>query len=68
VTKDISGWVLGLAYVDTNAKGDCGGGEFYCFSNSLNATQDPSTGLYGTGSKFKDAGRGIAVSSVSKTF
>jgi hypothetical protein len=61
VTKDINGWVLGLAYVDTNAKGDCGGGEFYCFSNSLNASGS-------TGTKFKDAGRGIAVVSVSKSF
>jgi uncharacterized protein (TIGR02001 family) len=61
VTKDISGWVLGLAYVDTNAAGDCGSAEFYCFSNSLNASG-------ALGSKTKDAGRGIAVLSVSKTF
>lgn len=62
VTKELSGWVIGAAYVDTNAKGDCGKGEFYCFSNSLSNqnVQD--------GSKTKDAGRGIAVVSVSKTF
>ncbi|UCV09062.1 TorF family putative porin [Dechloromonas denitrificans] len=62
VTKDISGWVVGAAYVDTNAKGDCGIGEYYCFSNSLNNQNSQN------GSKTKDAGRGIAVLSVSKTF
>ena len=61
VTKDISGWVVGAAYVDTNAKGDCGSAEFYCFSNSLNGSGT-------TGGKTKDAGRGIAVLSVSRTF
>ena len=61
VTKDLSGWVLGASYVGTNAKGDCGTAEFYCFTNSLNASGT-------TGSKSKDAGRGIAVLSVSKTF
>jgi len=62
VSKDLSGWVVGAAYVDTNAKGNCGSGEFYCFSNSLSNqnVQD--------GSKTRDAGRGIAVLSVSKTF
>jgi uncharacterized protein (TIGR02001 family) len=54
VTKDLSGWVLGAAYVDTNAKGDCGSGQFYCFGN-------------GTG-KTKDAGKSTVVLSVSKTF
>lgn len=64
VTKDISGWVLGASYVDTNAKGSCANGtaEFYCFANSI--TSSPQT----FGSKTKDAGRGIAVLSVSKTF
>jgi len=61
VTKDFSGWVVGASYVGTSAKGDCGAAEFYCFSNSLNAN--------GTlGSKTKDAGRGIAVLSVSRSF
>jgi uncharacterized protein (TIGR02001 family) len=55
VTKDISGWVFGAAYVDTNAKGDCGAGEFYCFFNS-------------TGTRTKDAGKSTVVLSLSKTF
>jgi len=58
VTKDFSGWVVGLAYVDTDAKGDCNPAvvnQVYCFANS-------------SGTKTKDAGRGIAVLSVSKTF
>jgi uncharacterized protein (TIGR02001 family) len=54
VTKDLSGWVFGAAYVDTDAKGDCGAGQFYCFGN-------------GTG-KTKDAGKSTVVLSVSKTF
>jgi Bacterial protein of unknown function (Gcw_chp) len=56
VTKDISGWVFGAAYVDTNAKGDCGAAEFYCFPNNS------------SGTKFKDAGKSTIVLSVSKTF
>jgi uncharacterized protein (TIGR02001 family) len=55
VTKDMSGWIIGAAYVDTNAKGDCGSAEFYCFGNSV-------------GTKTKDAGRSTVVLSVSKTF
>lgn len=61
VTKDVSGWLLGLSYVDSNANGSCRDGEFYCFASSL----DKSGAL---GSKTKDAGRGIAVLSVSKSF
>ncbi len=61
VTKDISGWVFGLAYVGTNANGNCNNGEFYCFANSLNGNGQ-------TGGSFKDAGRGIAVASVTKSF
>ncbi len=63
VTKDISGWVLGAAYIDTNAKGsNCGTATagFYCFSDS---SPTPAAG-----SKFKDAGKGTVVLSVSKTF
>lgn len=56
VTKDLSGWVVGLSYVGTNANGDCSKTEFYCFTNGAAAT------------KTKDAGRDIAVLSVSKTF
>jgi len=61
VTKDISGWVFGASYIDTTAKGSCNLANpgFYCFANQLPA---------GAGSKFKDAGRGILVLSVSKTF
>lgn len=62
VTKDISGWVFGAAYVDTNAKGNCASGQYYCFSNSLDSQNNQN------GSRTKDAGRGIAVVSVSRTF
>ena len=58
VTKDVSGWVFGAAYVDTNAKGNCSNAfatDPYCFANS-------------EGTKAKDAGRGALVLSVSKTF
>ena len=63
VTKDISGWVLGAAYIDTNAKGDCGQGQFYCFSNgSINLAN--ANGV----DKTRDAGKGTVVLSISKTF
>ena len=55
VTKDINGWVFGLSYIDTNADGSCNKGQFYCFANS-------------SGNDTKDAGRGTAVVSVSKSF
>lgn len=61
VTKDISGWVVGLAYIDSNAKGDCDKGQFYCFTNSLDAN-----GV--TGSKHMNAGRATGVLSISKSF
>ena len=67
VTKDISGWVIGLSYVDTNAEGRCTGAatyQPYCFAKSWqddNGTADLS-------SSKKDAGRGIAVLSVSRNF
>ncbi|MFB0935440.1 MAG: TorF family putative porin [Propionivibrio sp.] len=64
VTKDLNGWVVGLAYVDTNAKGSCSKGQFYCFSKSL---QDEGNSLDASSST-KDAGRGIAVLSVSRSF
>ena len=59
VTKDLSGWVLGAAYIDTNAKGSCNTGNpgFYCFGNSAAGA-----------TKFKDASSGTIVLSVSKTF
>jgi uncharacterized protein (TIGR02001 family) len=65
VTKDVSGWVFGAAYVDTNAKGSCNPANpgFYCFANDL-----PSPAVGTAGIKYKDAGRGTIVLSVSKTF
>ena len=68
VTKDFSGWVVGLAYVDTNAKGTCSGASSYqpyCFTNSNSVT---GAGGLGTGSKNEDAGKATAVLSVSRTF
>jgi uncharacterized protein (TIGR02001 family) len=61
VTKDISGWVLGAAYIDTNAKGSCNAANpgFYCFGNNTPAA---------SATKFKDASKGTVVLSVSKTF
>ncbi len=61
VTKDINGWVLGAAYLDTDGKGSCNPANtgFYCFANQLPA---------GPGTKFKDAGKGTVVLSISKTF
>lgn len=55
VTKDIAGYVLGLSYIGTNAKGNSG--EFYSFGNDLPGA-----------TKTKDAGRDIVVVSLSKTF
>jgi len=55
VTKDISGWVFGAAYVGTNAHGSCGKGEFYCFANS-------------SGNSTKNAGKGVPIVSVTKSF
>jgi len=55
VTKDINGWVLGAAYLDTNAKGNCGSGEFYCFGNT-------------SGTSLKDAGKATVLLSISKSF
>jgi uncharacterized protein (TIGR02001 family) len=65
VTKDLGGWILGAAYIDTNGKGSCNAANpgFYCFANQL-----PNTGI-GTGTaKFKDASSGTVVLSVSKSF
>ena len=62
VTKDLSGWILGAAYIDTNSKGSCstdvaGNTQFYCFGNSASGA-----------TKFKDVGNSTIVLSVSKTF
>jgi uncharacterized protein (TIGR02001 family) len=65
VTKDVSGWVFGAAYVDTSSKGSCSATNpgYYCFANQV-----PNTGI-GTGTaSFKDAGKGTIVLSVSKSF
>ena len=72
VTKDFSGWVVGLSYVATNADGSCSKNRAatvtdfqpYCFARSWqddNGTGDLS-------SSKKDAGRSIAVVSVSRSF
>lgn len=65
VTKDISGWVFGLSYVDTNAKGDCNPANigFYCFGNDL-----PNAGPGTPGVNFRDSGKSTLVFSVAKTF
>lgn len=68
VTKDVSGWVFGAAYIGTNAEGQCSGAseyQPYCFTNS---NSDNGAGGINFGSKTKDAGRNIFVVSVSKTF
>ena len=68
MTKDINGWVFGLAYIDTNADGDCTGAttyQPYCFTNS---NSEKPKGTLNTGNDTKDAGRGTAVVSVSKSF
>lgn len=65
VTKDLNGWILGAAYIDTSGKGSCNAANpgYYCFAN-----QAPNTGI-GTGTaKFKDASKSTVVLSVSKTF
>lgn len=66
VTKDLSGWVLGAAYIDTNAKGNCSAVNqgFYCFANSIPG----GTLAAPAGTKFKDAGKGVVVLSISKSF
>ena len=68
VTKDIGGWVFAASYIDTNAAGSCSGAstyQFYCFTNK-NAASASDT--LETGAHAKDAGRGIAVVSLSRTF
>lgn len=68
VTKDLSGWVVGAAYVDTNAKGNCQvtatNYQPYCLYNS--ATVEGNSLRNGT--KTTDAGKGTAVVSLSRSF
>ncbi len=61
VTKDLSGWIIGASYIDTNGKGSCNPANpgYYCFNNSI---------PFGAGVKTKDAGKGVVVLSVSKSF
>lgn len=58
LTKDLSGWVAGATFVGTNAKGNCGSSEPYCFAQT-------SPGSFGA---TKDAGRSTVVLSLAKTF
>jgi len=66
-TKDLSGWVVGASYVDSNSKGNCNAvptdPQPYCFSNGSINTANAS-GF----DKIKNAGKGILILSVSKTF
>jgi uncharacterized protein (TIGR02001 family) len=66
VTKDLGGWVVGASYIDTNAKGTCGGSgnQPYCLYNS--ATVDGNSVRNGT--KTTNAGKGTAVVSLSRSF
>jgi uncharacterized protein (TIGR02001 family) len=61
VTKDVSGWILGAAYIGTNAKGDCGAGEFYCLGSTL-----PSDAA--VDQHRRNGGRDTIVLTVGKTF
>jgi uncharacterized protein (TIGR02001 family) len=65
ITKDLAGWLFALSYIDSNAKGSCSitNPGFYCFPNQV-----PNAGIGSGTAEFKDAGRGIAVLSVTKTF
>jgi uncharacterized protein (TIGR02001 family) len=55
VTKDLSGWVFGAAYIGTDAKGDCSTPQVYCFADT-------------SGNRHRDSGRDTIVLSVGKTF
>jgi len=61
VTKDLSGWIVGASYIDTNGKGSCNTTNpgFYCFGNNLPGA---------SATKTKNASDGTLVLSVSKTF
>jgi uncharacterized protein (TIGR02001 family) len=63
-TKDVNGWIFAASYIGTNAEGSCSKAEFYCFGKSW---QDDN-GAPDISSSNKDAGRGIAVVSVSRNF
>jgi uncharacterized protein (TIGR02001 family) len=65
--KQMNGWVVALSYIDSNTKGNCNAAptdpQPYCFSNGSVNTANAS-GF----DKTKDAGKGIGVISISKTF
>ena len=63
-TKYVNGWIFAASYIGTNAEGSCSKAEFYCFGKSW---QDDN-GAPDISSSNKDAGRGIAVVSVSRNF
>lgn len=44
VNKDLGFGVVGVAYIDTNAKANCGNGEAYCFVKTDGATYDAGKG------------------------
>jgi uncharacterized protein (TIGR02001 family) len=72
VTKDVNGWVFAASYIGTNAEGSCSKNRAasvtdyqpYCFAKSW---QDDNGTADFSNSK-RDAGRGIAVISVSRNF
>jgi len=61
VTKDLNGWLVGLAYIGTDSKGSCDATNpgFYCFANSLPVA---------AGVKTKDVGDDTVVLSITKSF
>ena len=72
VTKDVSGWVFAASYIGTSAEGTCSKNRAasvsdfqpYCFAKSW---QDDN-GVADVSNSKRDAGRGIAVISVSRNF
>lgn len=62
VTKDLNGWLVGLAYIGTDAKGSCNAANpgYYCFGNK--APIVPGT------TKTKDVGDDTVVLSITKSF
>ncbi len=67
VTKDLNGWLLAASYIDTNAAGNCS--QRRATSPTASPTRTRTTACVITfGSHTKDAGRGIAVVSLSRSF
>jgi uncharacterized protein (TIGR02001 family) len=61
VTKDVGFGVVGLAWWDTNAKGNCSPAEIYCWGTG-------GTGSAAPGGNFKNVAMGTAILSFTKTF